>query len=408
MKSLPGILVLAYKFPPYAGVGGFRWSKLAKYLARRGHDVHVLTVDWPQAGTNSLVEDVVSERIVIHRVRPPRWFTVRHTPVASRIGNVTRSVIMSRVVDRVAYWDDETQGWGETLARESREILDEHGLKVVIATGHPFQAVRHAAELKRRDPLLTFIADLRDPWFQQRMHSLGARRSSIVEAWARETLEMADLTVCVTDGLAQLYRQLSKDVRCVTIPNGVDTEALPPLRARPRWDFVYTGNVTNGRDVPARAFLESLARIAKDSRVLFVGDNIGPVSSFRGRLPNLVCAPAVTQREAFALVADARFGLHLNATHVPYLVSTKIYEYPAIGVPVISFNCGGDSTVLLRENGWGESICLGTDDVDSRLGALLQSQSYAVAFNPAYSYDTISALYSQTITGLVEGETSPE
>ena len=53
----PPLLVIAYKFPPYAGVGGFRWAKLSKYLARLGHEVHVVTVPWRGGGPNTLVAD---------------------------------------------------------------------------------------------------------------------------------------------------------------------------------------------------------------------------------------------------------------------------------------------------------------------------------------------------------------
>ena len=41
---IPGepILIISHTFPPYKGIGGRRWAKFAKELARRGHPVHVV------------------------------------------------------------------------------------------------------------------------------------------------------------------------------------------------------------------------------------------------------------------------------------------------------------------------------------------------------------------------------
>src|SRR5690606_22842318 len=40
------IALLAFQFPPYPDVGAQRWKGLSRELARRGHEVHVYTVDW--------------------------------------------------------------------------------------------------------------------------------------------------------------------------------------------------------------------------------------------------------------------------------------------------------------------------------------------------------------------------
>ena len=40
------LLIIAFKFPPYGGVGSFRWSKFTKYLAKSENKVNVLTIKW--------------------------------------------------------------------------------------------------------------------------------------------------------------------------------------------------------------------------------------------------------------------------------------------------------------------------------------------------------------------------
>ena len=36
------LLLICLEFPPVRGIGGRRWAKFAKELARRGHPVHVI------------------------------------------------------------------------------------------------------------------------------------------------------------------------------------------------------------------------------------------------------------------------------------------------------------------------------------------------------------------------------
>ena len=62
------IILIAYRFPPYAGVGCYRWSKLCKYLAELGHTIHVVTVDWQHLGPDTFIEDVQDPNIVIHKI----------------------------------------------------------------------------------------------------------------------------------------------------------------------------------------------------------------------------------------------------------------------------------------------------------------------------------------------------
>ena len=62
------MLLIAYKFPPYAGVGGFRWAKLSKYLARLGHEIHVVSVPWPAYGPNTLMADAAEPGVTVHPI----------------------------------------------------------------------------------------------------------------------------------------------------------------------------------------------------------------------------------------------------------------------------------------------------------------------------------------------------
>lgn len=58
------ILLIAYEFPPSASPQSLRWAYLARELAHKGHDLHVLTIDLG-GQTPGLPE--LPDSITIHR-----------------------------------------------------------------------------------------------------------------------------------------------------------------------------------------------------------------------------------------------------------------------------------------------------------------------------------------------------
>ena len=391
------ILIVAYRFPPYAGVGGHRWAKLSKYLARLGHDVHVLTVDWSHRADAAREASSLVAGVSVHHLRPPALFGLRYPAGPMTVPRRFARLAVRRLIDPLVFWDDETQWWGPRLNAAIEDVARRFQPSIVIATGHPFQVIRHVATFKRRHPEVGFIADLRDPWFQHRESAMGHRRTAKVRQWATESLAEADAVVCVTEGLAREFRRLVNHQSVVVIPNGVDLDDVPPYDDECRWDLVHAGNVTNRRIVPAQQLLDALVRVAPDSRVLFVGAGLERLERYKADLPNLELRDIVPRREALAEVAASRFGLHLNAPQVPYLVSTKIYEYPAIGVPVLSVNYGGDSEDLVNSSGWGVSINLETDSVDAALCGALQQERVQLPLAGDCTHEGRALAYSSLI-----------
>ena len=196
------MLVIAYKFPPYAGVGGFRWAKLSKYLARLGHEVHVVTVPWPTYGPNTLAADAAEPGVIVHAIRSGSPHRFRHRPLGGRWTAAARHLAL-RALDRALFYDDEAQRWGRHLIGFCERLIEEHGIEVVVATGHPFQANRWAAELKRRRPALKLDPGLPRPVGRQPVpvaaargerHAsrvAAARRSRRRTPWCRVTPEPA-------------------------------------------------------------------------------------------------------------------------------------------------------------------------------------------------------------------------
>jgi glycosyltransferase involved in cell wall biosynthesis len=409
------LLLIAYKFPPYAGVGGFRWAKLSKYLARLGHEVHVVTVPWPEHGPNTLAADAAEPGVIVHPIRSGSPHRLRHMPLSGRWAIAARYFAL-RALDRVLFYDDEAQRWGRHLIGACERLIDEHDIGVVVATGHPFQANRWAAELKRRQPGLRLVQDFRDPWADNPFRALPPRLAARVRAWQEDAVAAADAVVSVTPSLLDLYLRGATEPRSLVIPNGADPATVPDVHANGNGDpgrirLTHIGNVSNGRGRPLRALLDAVRQIdgPPTIEVVLVGamlDAIGRANAdLVGRGSLRIQAP-VSQDEALRRVAASDYALQLNAREFPYLVSTKIYEYALLRVPALSLNYGGEVDTLVRDHGFGHSVDLSRrPDLPELLRSLPEraaaDRGGGLAFDvQPFTYPVLAREYSALIESL--------
>lgn len=400
------MLLIAFKYPPYAGVGGYRWAKLSKYLARLGRDVHVVTVPWREYGPNTLTDDIRHEHIHVHRVRSGAPHNLRARPIGNRWVGAARTLAL-KGLDRTLYFDDEAQRWGRHLLPECERLIAEHGIDVAVATGHPFQANRWALELKRRVPGLRLVQDFRDPWADNPFRPLTRRQLDRVRTWQREAVEGADAIVTVTEGLRDLYLRDASQPRAIVIRNGFDPETAPPTAAEPRdgevLRVVHVGNVTNAREEPLRALLDAMRRrsgewqlvlaglvprrIAADYADLVQADRL----SVRGPMPH---------EHALALIAESDVAVHLGAKEFPYALSTKIYEHAMLRVPTLSVNYGGEVARLIADRGLGRSVNLSEDDLGAALDELREVGRDLRFDVEDFAYPRLAARYSELLDAL--------
>lgn len=374
------IVVIAYKFPPYVGVGGFRWAKLSKYLARLDHEVHVVTVPW-HAGTPNTAEQPSREPgVIVHPIRSGSPHRIRHRRPTGRWRAAGQDITL-RALDSVLYYDDEAQRWGRHMVGFCERLAEERRIEVAIASGHPFQANRWAAELKRRRPALKLIQDFRDPWADNPFHPLPPRRAARVRRWQEEAIAAADAVVSVTPELLELFLRGSPSTRGEVISNGVDPESVGdvaaadlPMSGPVR--LTHIGNVSNGRDRPLAALLDAIRELGADGPAIEVELVGGRLEWVARAHPDLVgrgalrIYPLVSQRDALRRVASSHYALQLTAREFPYAASTKIWEYALVGVPAISLNYGGFIDRIVRDCGFGHSLDLSRDP---DLAALLRS-----------------------------------
>jgi len=368
------VLLIAFKYPPYEGVGGNRWMNLAHHLARIGCEIHVVTVRWRASQRSPWGTYTPEAGVHVHRIASGFPHNLYH----SRPGNIAlrfaRKVVFSRHLLRRIWWDDEAQYWGRYLFPYCKRLARRVNFDVVIATGHPFESNYLAVGLSRKLGL-PLVQDLRDPWIDNPYSHYTQRQRDLLVPKVRAVLCGCDRVVTVTQGLMEVYAQYCDlSAKGVVIRNGhgIDISkwnerTLPVLKRRDplRIRLVYIGNISNGREEPFEWLLSAINRLRyRESGVINVDvygleqKKLKQRYSHFLRTGSLILCNPVAHGEIAKVLKRYDAAIHLTARAFPYAASTKIYEYAASGIPTISLNYGGEAEQLVRDLDCGISINL--------------------------------------------------
>lgn len=206
------LLIITYSYTPDLTPRAFRLSAVAAYLARRGHQVHVLCAAAPGAA----VEE--TNGVTVYRVRD--WLldaSARVAPGArtSRSastgkGSVSlRGVLRKavRAIWRAVYWPDFACGWVIPAARVARALCRTNHYDWIISSSHPFTGHVIGMLARVRLPKTRWLVDISDPYSDMKEPSPNNRR---IYAWLNRAVEggvlaRADAISVTTDSTHYMY-----------------------------------------------------------------------------------------------------------------------------------------------------------------------------------------------------------
>ncbi|HET7599977.1 MAG TPA: glycosyltransferase family 4 protein [Gemmatimonadales bacterium] len=320
-------MVAACPFPCARGTP-IRIRRMAEALARRGHDVHVVSYDLRQ-GDEPLPFTVhrTSHLTGYHRVEPG--------PTAAKL----------MLLDPM-------------LVRVLRRVLREHPFDVIHAHHYEGLLVALRARGRRRIPIVYDGHTLLEN--ELPYYPLGlprAAKRAIGRLLDRRLPRRADHVIAVSDAIADTLAAAGgvPAERMAVIPNGVELEAFTGTGERrdngPR--LVFAGNLAPYQriDLLFRS-LRTVVDARADARLLIVGaESLEPYGGL---------ADELGVRGRIDTIASDFGGLpaHLAAAHVALNPRTacagvpqKLLNYMAAGKPIVSF--AGSAKVLEHgRTGW--------------------------------------------------------
>ncbi|MBO6584532.1 MAG: glycosyltransferase [Gracilimonas sp.] len=353
------ILIVSYYWYPFADVGTYRISRFAKYLAKSGWDIVVLTSKKAAAGMKGEPDDPVLENIKVYRANIIEPVSLLKGKKGGSAKTSNPSIFYQKdagFISRLAVWarlnimiPDAKFTWKWFAVPLGKKVIEQEKPDVILSTSPPPTTSLIARKLAAWSGL-PWHADFRDPWtniyyYDDNPPSAWARkRNKKLEA---SVLEKADRLTVVNHGFFPSYHLEDKLTK---IPNGFDPDHVLNKKEVPQTnDSVFYIRYFGSMKINQypEAFIKALhtlsvdyPEIAENIHFDFYG-NIDPnikddiksashiiKTSFTGYIPHDEMMKKVNSSDLLLLLIgrtkNSKFGL-----------STKVFEYMTSGKPVM-------------------------------------------------------------------------
>ena len=244
------VAIISFGYPPIAHVSGTRPQNLARELARLGHAVTVVTVDWTSPGAGASPSDGIH----VLGIDPRPWFPgfSPTTPpfTTERPFTGPSPLRRARTLQRTLRWGPYASwaraGLRELLARHRATPVD------VVWAIHGDDSAHEIAYRFSRETGVPWVADFKDPWdlFHKRvvvwLQELVTRRRLRTASALTET--------CQAQGDSDSARfHLPAHVLWTGYEADVMERAVPERLSEKAFVLAYVGNLATQHDVDAVA-----------------------------------------------------------------------------------------------------------------------------------------------------------
>lgn len=383
------ILLIAYEFPPSASPQSLRWAYLARELAHKGHDVHVLTIDLG-GQTPGLPE--LPDRITIHRTYagPFRGLFAMRRKLRARLqedGEAPPAPLPASTSTNLQGWrrqlseriqtalarivfPDARGEWMPWARRRLLRLLDEVAPSVVISSHEPATTLELGLLAKGHGH--AWVADLGDPVLAGYTPARWRQRAEQLEA---RVCREADAVIVTTEAtrILLLDRHGHRD-DVIVVSQGYDaageTEVDLPVEMDPnRTELLYTGSLYRFRRMDELLHaLEALPDVRLNiASISLPSELIAWAARFPERIRLLGFLP-----HRIALGLQRRADVLVNiANDDPLQIPGKVYEYLGANRPILHLGQPDDAIgSLLNRTGRGWSCPNDAGDIIHALQAV--------------------------------------
>lgn len=406
------LLIVSAIFPPIQSSGIHRIVRITRYLVEMGVQVSVLTVDEKTLARSFKYDTGLLEKVPagvkIYRVpaiqvlkkaiewksrgkRGKEGEVRRPSPV--REPRKSKKGAAQAVKDFVTLnlqTPDNYAFWIRPAIRSGQEILRSEGIRNIFSSSPPGSSHVVCYHLKCRTGA-TWIADFRDPWAAKSWHNpeMTAYKRWRIRQYERKTVEMADTLVMNTPELLSAFRDhygAEIEAKARVITNGYDPSDfidLPEISPPATGQIVICHAGTFYRQRSPMYFLQGLGQAIADGQVpadRFKVRLIGGAGHFREEVERFLgehnlqhCVEIIPPVPHRACLAECRAAdvLLIVQPVTPVQVPAKIFEYIALGKPVLAISAEGATANLVLENklGWWARYD-SQSDIAARLGEI--------------------------------------
>lgn len=374
----PSVLFLSWAFPPVNAPACVRTMSIAKYLARSGWKVTVLTPDpvvFRRVENADHVEAIL-EKEGIRRVLTGHWLTCL-IPDHLKCWNAGLGWLAGGVCRTMArYCGIESDvGWSMTVERACATV-NPSDVDVILVSGPPFGAFGAAERLSSRlgKP---FVLDYRDPWTGN-PHAGQQASPVLIRAEARLLRKCAAVTIVSPSWGEGLVKRFGIGSKLHVVPNGFDVDEGKNVRPHEFGHFaiVYAGSFYPPKRVisPVMAALKRLkgseGTESREWYFHFYGEGQEHVrhEAIRfGVMDKVVLHGRVTRTEAVSAVRGSGVTIVItsvlddNSAEDSGIIPGKVFEALGAGVPILLIAPTGSDIGKIVESASSARLVTGRD-----------------------------------------------
>lgn len=391
----PPILIINFTFPPYAGIGGRRWAKFAKYLKKQEIPFHVIASQRLEKGSN-WTKDIENYKDSITYIKGSYPLILTSNPETIWAKIKYRLAFMREKYLAQGNYYDISKYWEKELVPLVRKKLAE-GVDTVIYSTPPFRGAYFISKLKKDFPKVQFIADYRDPWTSNRtsfgFESLSKKNLKYEIDLEREVIHSFDKIISVSkeinDYLSHTHK--AKKDKFYVLKNGFDVDdKVPTNNTADTISFAFIGTFYQ----KARHLFDEFTQAISDLETEHPDWFKKVAFNFYGHKPDYFNAGIentssihhhglISLKEASQKIANAKACMLFLADDTNYSFSTKFYEYVSNEKPVLLFAKPGITSEFITENSIGISLSPGKIKEQLRK-VILRAISNDISFNTKF------------------------
>lgn len=354
------IILIAYHYTNSDSTGALRPKAMAKYLPQFGVDVTISTY-CPQRDAILFDGNIVAVRDLTRETIPLAiYYLWRIWLMALRFFRVYRGI---------------HSHWKNTVLSNADQIVQYAKPDAIVATYPPIEAMEIGLALSEKYHI-PLIADFRDGLLFEPLEEKSLRHLATTRHYQNvesKIAQLAHLIVTVSEPISAYFRERYAHSNVMTLHNGFDPDDIAPdtsveLSAK-TINFVHTGRLgasrigTSGkrRGVDALAaalngLLENTPSIENKFQLHFVGHLL--------KEEKRILAPWVergvvqlwghqSRAKALAFQRKADVLLLITAPDKASIATGKIFEYLAVGKPILALTRGTEAARIVLETGSG-------------------------------------------------------
>ena len=374
------VLIVTYYWPPSGGAGVQRWLKFSKYLPEFGWDPIILTIDPHYAAypvTDFSLKDDLSQSLKVYSTPAINYFGIYRKDIskipaagfANSVDNSLKGKIL-RFMRGNFFLPDPRRGWNKFAIKKACELIESEGIRNIITTSPPHSTQLIGLKIKKKYPMIRWIADLRDPWTD--IYYYKQFYPTLISKWIdrryeKNVLKRADKIITVGASLKNLFSLKAKDIenKTVVITNGYDKDDFSGIVAinPPLFTITYVGTLSD--IYPVDGLLDAINIFKEKGNNLKIRF-IGTISQYQKDLiqlktgdSNLEFITYVDHSSAIKFMLDTTVLLLIIPDHQSNksIITGKLFEYMASGKPIICLGpTDGDAADIIRDTGYGETF----------------------------------------------------